>query len=218
MITILKCLLTAGMVISSLLVEIYFYKAGVAVLCLLMYSKTRSSIKTVIRSNYVIMFFACVFTFFTLFSGYLKGKPDIETAFYTFLKIILVFNVINAGYRWVGKRGILVLLDILPVWRMKVYLLLLIKTLAVIFKTIPESITQVSLRLHPSSYRKIIIARYYVQNIIYKELYTVQHIQTAAHLRITNKKIDVTYDETMEPADFVLVVICAGLLSAGLLL
>lgn len=145
--------------------------AGIAI-------RLRIILTEVVKRNFFILTFVIIFSSFAAISGYLTGDIDYREIALTSVKIILIYNIIYIGGYWLGKNGFLCIVDTVPCFRVKLYLLLLYNILGSFIKRNQLIMYQLKSRLDLSHQRGL-IARYYVQNLIVKELYSI-HLNQAA--------------------------------------
>lgn len=131
-----------------------------------------------VKRNLFILSFVFIFSSFAALSGYLIGDIDYREIALTSVKIILIYNTIYIGGYWLGKNGFLSIVDTVPCFRVKLYLLLMYNILSSFIKRNQLIMHQLKSRLDLSHQRGL-IARYYVQNLIVKELYSI-HLNQAA--------------------------------------
>ncbi|HDP81239.1 MAG TPA: hypothetical protein ENN21_10405 [Spirochaetes bacterium] len=204
-----KCccgLLVAGSVVMP---KVPYGVYGTAALyCAILFIITGSSPRSVLRGNLFIIVFAFVFMIFGLVSGLIEGVVDYERIVRTSASILLIFNIMYSLKLWMGKNGTLSIINSMPSTRLKVYLMLMWTILAAMRRSVPRIVHQVRARVELSTANRWLIARYYIQNLISKELFIMRNLQVSAYLRFQNDISLWTEREVLSVAD--IVVLSAG--------
>ncbi|MCL2026779.1 MAG: hypothetical protein FWG92_08250, partial [Leptospirales bacterium] len=112
--------------------------------------------------------------------------------FLTIFKIILIFNISIAASGWLGRGGFLFCLRVVPVQRVKLFLLLLSRSLGTFGRNAKAAATGAQLRIELTGKQKFLIPKYYVRSLIMKELYSFYHNQAALVSRLHGDNI-ITY-------------------------
>lgn len=170
-----------------------------------------------VKRNLFILSFVFIFSSFAALSGYLVGDVEYREIALTSVKIILIYNTIYIGGYWLGKNGFLSIVDTLPCLRVKLYLLLLYNILSSFIKRNQLIIYQLKSRLNLSRQRGL-VARYYVQNLIVKELYSI-HLNQAAIVTRLHSDFDLYVpSEKLRIHDLIVLTLIAFLVMGNLYL
>jgi hypothetical protein len=148
-------------------------------------SQTRLS--ALFFKNVPMFFFTAVFFIFMFFSSESLTRDRTLVLF----KIALFFNVSLAASAWLGKGGLLFCVKIIRARRIKLFLLLLARSLAAFKRDARAAANQARLRLEPAGTRKLIIPKYYARNLVMKELYSFYHNQAALVSRMRGGAIPI---------------------------
>lgn len=138
-----------------------------------------------VRRNMPIVMFSVLFSLLAVISGIIKGDvPSIDIARNAFA-IILCYNFVFLGAAWIGHEGLHRLMAAVPSLRLRLYLVVF----AGLFQSLSRSHRALlahlrsRLNIHRERWR---IARYYGQNLMEKELYSLRHYQAAIVSRLTD--------------------------------
>ncbi|MCL1865450.1 MAG: hypothetical protein FWF73_06530 [Spirochaetes bacterium] len=137
--------------------------------------------------NIPMFFFAAVFFVFMFFPGMTLSADK----FLTLFKIILIFNISLAASSWLGRGGFLFCLKFISVQRLKLFLLLLSRSLASFERNVRAAAVGVQLRIELTGKQKLLVPKYYVRNLIMKELYSFQHSQAALASRLYDHNVTI---------------------------
>jgi len=163
------------------------------------------------RRNIFIIVFTIIFSSFALISGYLNDKIEYAQIAANAVKILLIFNIVYIGSLWSGKNGFLCLLNAMPLLRIKVFLLILHNMVLSFIKRSGLILYQLRSRLDLSRQRGL-VARYYVQNLLMKELYSI-HLNQASIITRLHSDFDIyCMPEKMKISDGIAFVILLFLL------
>ncbi|MCL2026351.1 MAG: hypothetical protein FWG92_06060 [Leptospirales bacterium] len=135
--------------------------------------------------NIPILSFTIVFFIFMFFPAMTLTVDNFLTVF----KIILVFNISIAASGWLGRDGFLFCLKCVPVRRIKLFLLLLSRSLGTFGRNVKAATRGAQLRIELTGRQKLLIPRYYVRSLIMKELYSFYHNQAALVSRLHGDNI-----------------------------
>ncbi|HSV95685.1 MAG TPA: hypothetical protein VLM75_01995 [Spirochaetota bacterium] len=102
-------------------------------------------------------------------------------------RIVLIFNAIFLGGRWIGNAGVLRLVDSLPSERLRLFMLLIIKQAHSLLAANRVVINQLRCRLDMTKRDRLLVARFYVQNMVYGELRSYRHLQAALYTRLPER-------------------------------
>lgn len=173
-----------------------------------------------IRSLLIAFGMAAFFALAALVSSALRGVVDTPGALRLFLSIAGVLLAVRLGIVWAGRPGGLSLLRAIPSQRIRIYLLVLSTTLARLMSGNALAVHALTARLGGVHRNGLTIARWYVQNLIARELYALHWYQAVMATRIPpGRRLPVPRMELdRSPADAVLVgaiVILSGCVMAG---
>lgn|GEM_PF-2173181 len=175
------------------------------------------------KRNVFIIVFTIIFSSFALISGCLSDKIEYAQIAGNAVKILLVFNIVYVGSLWAGKNGFLCLLNAMPFMRVKVFFLILHNMVLSFIKRSGLIRYQLTSRLDLSR-QKGLVARYYVQNLLMKELYSI-HLNQASIITRLHSDFDVyCTPENMKISDgiafvmmlFLLLIVVAPNILAGM--
>lgn len=168
--------------------QIQSVKAGVLVFFFLAIVSPGSSVRAVeiFRRNLVIFSFIIFYTVFGIITVFISGGSYCSIAWIS-LKIILVYNVIWMSLRWLGTTGMLVLMDLIHSENIRLYLTLVAKGISVFKRNSGMIIMQIRSRLEPGRNGKRILVRYYVRNMIFRDVYSVHYLQAALYSRLPER-------------------------------
>ncbi|HON78647.1 MAG TPA: hypothetical protein PK544_09175 [Spirochaetota bacterium] len=159
--------------------------------------------------------FSIMFAAFSLVSGYIIGDVRVHDSIILALKIILIFNIFLGGMQWIGTGGYMYLLNRIPSVRVRLFFLLLGNNMLRIMRNNREIVRQIRSRITLTGKNRLIIARYYFQNMLFKELYSMQHSHGALVLRLGESVSCHEYERNVRPLDFILFASVAGYCAAG---
>lgn len=139
----------------------------------------------VLYRNIPIISFAVFFSLFILFSAWLRNTPpNYVLLFMTAAKIIFIFNIMLAAVAWLGRNGLLFILKHIPSRRLKLFLMLLCRSIGGLRRNSAGIANQLRSRLDLSGRERFLIPRFYVRNLIMKDLYSFHHNQAALVSRL----------------------------------
>ncbi len=143
------------------------------------------SLRLVLRRNLLVLVFVLTIAFFQLLTAVISGvSPDYEFVLITAARILLVYNVIMATVAWMGPAGFLRILEKAGSARIRIFLLLFARTVRMFLKLNRQIIYQLQSRFDTGGRNKYLIPRYYVQNLIAGEIYSLQHYQAGVISRV----------------------------------
>ena len=164
------------------------------------------------RRNIFILIFALLFSAFAFIPGSQPLPGSSGGIFSMFLKIIIIFNLFYLGSRWIGRHGYYSLLNRVSSQGIRLYLLLLGNTVTGFVRNSRLILYQLRSRIGTGIKNRFIFLRYYIQNLIIKDLYSL-HLNHAAIVSRLHGDIEIiTPDEKMELSDILI-----GLASAAIL-
>ncbi|MBD3425129.1 MAG: hypothetical protein GF417_11900 [Candidatus Latescibacteria bacterium] len=146
---------------------------------------SRIPLQLALRRNLLVAVFALTIVFFQLLTPVISGSyPDYRFVVITAARILLVFNIIMASLAWMGRDGFLWLLSRTAPGRLRLFLLLFARTAGIFQKLNRQIVYQLQSRFDTSGRKKYLIPRYYVQNLIAGELYSLHHYQSGVISRV----------------------------------
>ncbi len=142
------------------------------------------------RRNIFIIVFIAFYCGAVYISSLIETK-DVECipVLVIVMKTFFVYNVILLTMSWGGSRGVAFLLGRISSLRLQLYFILLYRGVVHYRKVSRHVYYQVQSRLHSRREMRRLIPRYYVQNIIAKELYAFQHNQAALVARLPENSL-----------------------------
>ncbi len=181
LITLLLCLLHAVLPVDTIHVWIILNIAALSMLYIL--SEIR--LGQLIKRNILIVSFAMMLAFFQVLSSVIDGSPvDLVFMGVTFARIFFVYNMIMTSMAWMGTSGFLWLVYAIRSERIRLFLLLFSRTVHMFMKRNRHIIFQLQSRIDTGSRKKYLVPRYYVQNLVAGELYSLQHYQSGLITRV----------------------------------
>jgi len=138
-----------------------------------------------LKRNLLVAVMVLTIAFFQLLTAVISGvSPDYQFFLITAARIFMVYNIIMASLAWMGPDGFLWLLERSGSGRIRIFLLLFARTVRMLMKLNRQIIYQLQSRFDISGRKKYLIPRYYVQNLIAGELYSLQHYQSGVVSRV----------------------------------
>ncbi|HMB19692.1 MAG TPA: hypothetical protein VKQ10_01375, partial [Spirochaetota bacterium] len=151
----------------------------------ILYILSELTFSQLIKRNILIVSFALMLAFFQVVSSVIAGTPvDHEFMGVTFARIFFVYNMIMTSMAWMGKSGFLWLVHTVKSERIRLFLLLFSRTVHMFIKRNRHIIFQLQSRIDTGSRKKYLVPRYYVQNLVAGELYSLQHYQAGLITRV----------------------------------
>jgi len=142
----------------------------------------------ILRRNLLVLVFVLTIAFFQLLTAVISGtSPHYEFILITAARILLVYNIIMGSVAWMGQAGFLWLLQRAGSERIRIFLLLFERTVRMFLKLNRQIIYQLQSRIDIGSRKKYLIPRYYIQNLLAGELYSLHHYQAGVISRVTGK-------------------------------
>jgi hypothetical protein len=180
-ITLLLCLLHVVLPVG--MIPLWFI-LNIAALSMV-YILSELSFSQLIKRNILIVSFALMLAFFQVLSFVIDSKPvDYVFMGITFARIFFVYNMIMTSMAWMGKSGFLWLVHAVRSERIRLFLLLFTRTVHMFMKRNRHIIFQLQSRIDTGSRKKYLVPRYYVQNLVAGELYSLQHYQAGLITRV----------------------------------
>jgi hypothetical protein len=152
----------------------------------LMYMCNGATFKIILKRNIAILVFALFFLIFSSIPGFSgESKAFIELCA-VFFRIIIIYNIIFSGSLWIGRQGFFETIGGIMPLRIRLFLVLLNHSLAQFIKINSMIVYQLKSRLRLKGRNRILVARYYFQNLIIKELYSLHYNQAALAIRLND--------------------------------
>ncbi|MBN1534040.1 MAG: hypothetical protein JXA20_15325 [Spirochaetes bacterium] len=137
------------------------------------------------RKNIFILGFTFLYLLFALASALPWGMLPPADVPIVAARILLVYNAVLLSGRWLGVNGMQAVVRVLPSASLRLFLLMFLRTFGHFSRSIRTVADHVRCRLAPTPAGKVLVARYYLQNLMEKELYAYRYHQAAAITRIT---------------------------------
>lgn len=144
------------------------------------------NINTILMDNVFFASFVLFYLLFGFLSSFINGASP-AVLYATALKIFIALNIIRFSVRWIGSAGILSLIGLIPSEKLKLYLILTSKGIYLFRRNSRMIIMQIKSRLEPCRKNRRILARHYIHNMIFRELYTIQYLQASLYTRLPEK-------------------------------
>ena len=186
MIVILKIAVSALFIFKTVSMPSVSLRAiAVPVFLVVLIVHLRVPVNVFLRRNYILIGFSITFFIFSIISGAVAGRIfSAETALVLY-KIAVIYNALYISGMWIGKNGFLKCINYIPSQRLGMFLILFYRIAHAFLKTNYLIIAQLKSRLDFSLHNKLVIVRYYVINLITKELYSLHYYQAALYARFT---------------------------------
>jgi hypothetical protein len=186
MLTFLKLFAIAVLFIQIIIIRINILSGLIIATELIVLMNAPSiKIKQLFKKNIFIISFPIFFGLFAFISGIMAHNLNNKKIFEIILKIIFTFNCIYPGLCWIGQKGLMLIINAVPSERLNLFFIFFIKTIEYLTRTHSRILNQLSVRLNLNYSGKFLIAKYYVRNMIFKELYAFSHNQAAFYTRIS---------------------------------
>jgi hypothetical protein len=149
------------------------------------------TIKSLVSKNIIITISSLSFSVFIAISALIEGgSPEAGIIAAFIIKTVLIFNLILMGAAWLGTPGFLWFLGLIPSRGVQVYFLLFYRGISG-FKRISSLVVhQIRSRVNIRSGEKYLVPRYYIYNMMMKEINMLTYYQAALASR--NNPIPVT--------------------------
>lgn len=142
------------------------------------------SVRQLLLRNSVIAAFAATFAGFAVVSGLISQTLDFRRIIEIVAKILLTFNCLYLGGLWLGREGLMRIVNAMPSERLRLYCVLFYRTAGIFVRAHGRILNQLRSRLDFTFRNRLLIARYYMQNLMFKELYAYHHYQSALYSRV----------------------------------
>ncbi len=134
--------------------------------------------------NTLVFLFAFFFMTMAAISAIVRGQVPSYAVAELGIRIVLVFNAVFLGGRWIGAFGLLRIIDAVPSERVRLFMILLIKRAHSLLAANRTVVDQLISRLDMTQKDRRVIARYYIQNMIFRELRSIRYLQAALYTRL----------------------------------
>jgi len=172
--------------------------------------------KHVLKRNIFIISFSLFFSVFVYLSAVIESTPFLwDDTLMTVLKIIFIYNTVLPGTGWIGTSGLIYFLNIFPSERIRLFLLLLYRSVKNFIFIHKDIIYSINSRIDLKSADKFLIPKYYLQNIITKDLYDYHLYQASLAVRIHSPVTGISEKEKTSVRDNITAVVLLCLLAAG---
>ena len=161
-----------------------FLLISTAVLFSLISLHTRAGPKHLLARNVPVALFAVFFMGMAALSAAVRGDAPSAAVAVLGARIVLVFNAAYLGGRWIGRFGLFRLVDVIPSERVRLFLVLLVKQAHSLLAANRGVIDALRSRLVMDRRGRRIVARYYVQNMVFRELRSIRNLQAALYARL----------------------------------
>jgi hypothetical protein len=182
-------------------------KAGALILLFLFIVSLDSSIRTaeIFRRNLVVLSFIIFYSVFGTITVFTAGGSYYTVSLIS-LKIILIFNIIWLSLRWLGTNGILCFMKAIPSEKIRLYLMLVAKGILVFKRNSDMIVMQIRSRLEPGRKSRGILVRYYIRNMIFRDIYSLHYLQAALYSRLPERLSVHTYGIKTGTADRIITI------------
>lgn len=185
MIAAVKFLLVVAAALSTAVAPVSPYLLiSTFVLFSLMALRTRIGPKHLLARNVPVALFAVFFMGMAALSAAVRGEAPSSAVAALGVRIVLVFNTAFLGGRWIGRFGLLRLFDCIPSERVRLFLVLLVKQAHSLLGANRGVIDVLRSRLVMDRRGRRMVARYYVQNMVFRELRAIRNVQAALYARL----------------------------------
>ncbi len=156
-------------------------------LLVLMALQCRIRAGELIRKNIIFMCFIIPLVLLQVLSGAVHDGVRWERIVLISYKSIMIFNIVYLSGAWIGRRGMMDIVSMVPGQRVKLFLILFYRTAKTFLRTSRMVIFQVRSRMDITARTRLLLARYYVQNLLVKELYSYHFHQAALYTRLPGR-------------------------------
>jgi len=159
---------------------------SICILFSLIALRTQTGPKRLLIRNVPVTLFAVFYMGMAGLSAALRGDAPSSAVAALGARIVLVYNAVYLGGLWMGRYGLLRLIDFIPSVRVRLFLVLLIKQAHSLLAANRGIIDSLRSRLDMDRRGRSIVARYYVQNMVFRELRSIRNLQAALYARLTD--------------------------------
>ena len=170
------------------------------------------------KKNLLIFMFTAFFCGLALVSGMFRGEIEYSVIALDAMRILLMFNLLYAGVRWIGREGGYRIIAAMPSLRVRMFFVLFGRNFVSIARAHRSILDHLRSRLDFRWKNRILIARYYLQNIIEKEMYAYRYHQAVLVARLSQEPPLVLEPETFKAVELFPVMAVTALSAAMLLL
>jgi len=137
-------------------------------------------LKNLIYANILVLIFTGSFITFIIISSFIESSVPEPLMIISFaLKTVLIFNLLRLTIAWLGTPGLLWIISLIP-WRgIQVYILLFFRGVSHFRRINSLVFHQIKSRINISSREKYLIPRYYLYNIMMKEINMLAYYEAA---------------------------------------
>ena len=192
--------------------NLQLYIGASILLALIMIYSGKTPPVSLFFKNIPMFLFAAVFFIFMFFPTMRLTADN----FLTLFKIILIFNISLAASAWLDRSGFLFCLRLIPIQRIKLFLILLSRSLGAFKRNTKAAATGVQLRIELNGKQKLLLPKYYTRSLIMKELYSFSHSQAALVSRIHSNNIAIYAQNAFAIRDLRLACIMLCIASVGI--
>ncbi len=183
-----KLTATAGLLLCAALAPVNGMNLLVIMaLCAAMARRARVPVSRLAFRNAVVLGFAVFFMLAAAASALLRGEGALAPAARLAARTLLVFNAAYLGGEWIGRHGLLRVIDGIPSERVRLFLVLLARAVASFARNSGMIVMQLKSRIGLTARTRLLVARYYAQNLVYYELYALRHSQAALFSRLPER-------------------------------
>ena len=148
---------------------------------------TQTGPKRLLARNALVLLFAFFFMAMAAASAFVRGETPSVAVAVLGARIVLIFNAAYLGGRWMGRFGTLRLIDFVPSERVRLFLMLLFKQAHSLLAANRTVIDALRSRIDMDRGGRRIVARHYVQNMVFRELRSIRNLQAALYVRLPER-------------------------------
>ncbi len=156
-------------------------------LLILMALQCRVRAGELIRKNIIFISFIISLVLLQVLSGIIHDGIRWDRIVLISFKSIMIFNIAYLSGAWIGRRGMMDMVSAVPSQRVKLFLILFYRTVKTFLRTSRMVIFQVRSRMNLTARTRLVLARYYVRNLLVKELYSYHFHQAALYTRLPGR-------------------------------
>lgn|GEM_PF-2836814 len=189
------------------------------IIIVLMMYLVKADLDEILKKNILIVTFMIFFNTFIFISCLIEDRVvDFSYVISVSLSIFFVFNILIYGVKWLGKQGFLYIVNFFWSGRLKLFFLLFFRAVHNFKRVHSHVYYQIQSRIDVNSRDRYLIPRYYVQNIIAKELYAFRSNQAALISRLPENQLTVYYGKRrFKVSEIILVLVIEALLLSNFL-
>ncbi len=156
-------------------------------LLILMALQCRIRAGELIRKNIVFMSFIISLAVLQILSGIVHDGIRWDRIVLISFKSIMIFNIACLSGAWIGRGGMMDMVSAVPGQRVKLFLILFYRTVKTFLRTSRMILFQVRSRMDLTVRTRLMLAQYYVRNLLVKELYSYHFHQAALYTRLPGR-------------------------------